>query len=275
LRSIRGESSGAASLQLSRGSTYASTPHSQRSSTSPRKFQRISTSPAKPSTRRSSTIPRKPSTSPTKNHDPPLRITTESRPSLSIVTSHISGKDFTAPELSPEDKALRRMGARHGELDAWATQLRAMQETQQRNKESVMSAYSGGGHPALRTSRRESIHGERGEEQSKLDNSNAARPPSLGSRPPLPMGFKYAPALASSSSVLTSGAAMDTSLHDAVRRKQHVRSRSSVERRAEWGKELESMESTERVRQLETLDFMRRGSSGGDGGLRGSRGSLG
>jgi hypothetical protein len=270
LRSLRGESSDVASLMtgarssatesltLSRESTFAS--QSQRSSTSPTKPQRGSTSPAR--SRRSSTSPTKHTGLTFRTN---LPTTTEPRHSLTVsIPSNDSA--IVAPEPSPHDKAQRRMGAHHAELDAWAAQLRTMQDPQTSDKDGVVSVYAGGVHPALRGRQRGDTANETGDADAVTVMKDDEE------RPKLPKGFKYAPTPTSPppSQIPVSGAPVGDTLHDARRRRRHVRSRSSVQRKEEWGRELEMMEGAERARQLDMVGLKRRGgmrrSDGGDDG---------
>ncbi|KAF1915519.1 hypothetical protein BDU57DRAFT_539858 [Ampelomyces quisqualis] len=131
------------------------------------------------------------------------------------------------PQLSPADRASRRKGATPTELNAWAKQLKEMQDRQDR-KRSVAEL-----HPALRQSDASTVALE-STTPSTSHPSTSTQPYNL---PPPPQGFKY-----------TSGSY--ASLHDAVRRKQHVRSKSSIAR-DEWRGELEKMERREQERQME------------------------
>jgi hypothetical protein len=115
-------------LELTRESTYASQPNSLHPS--PTKIPYTSS--------RSSTSPRKPAIRERRNTLEDIETQ---------VTSHsISHIDFSTPQLSPEDRAVRRKAASSFDLDAWALELKIMEEKQKRHK-AVVSAEV---HPAFR-----------------------------------------------------------------------------------------------------------------------------
>jgi hypothetical protein len=254
------------------------------------------------------------------------------RGSLTIKTDVNDNPGTATPEVSPEIRAFRRMGASHVDLSNWAEQLKSMEESRDARNQARDGSQQG--HPAF-TSERDSekekerdfsneswmckgaaqhereaemeapmevpktrqamemsgygLPLEEGKGGSKsarssvyIDNTtltpssrvSRSRQPSrstslsphrlrpsfskttpapsftLATPPPAPPGYRYAPA--STSTPVPKGSA---NLHDKVRRKQHVRSRSSIARASgdeedEWASELRRMESRERVRQL-------------------------
>jgi hypothetical protein len=135
------------------------------------------------------------------------------------------------PQLSPADRAQRRKGANPVELNEWAKQLKEMEERQVARRQQEQQQQ----HPALRyTATTPDI-----EASHSTTPSTSTTPTQPYTIPPPPPGFKYA-----------SGS--NASLHDLVRRKQHVRSKSSIAR-DDWGSELGKMEARERERQAEEM----------------------
>jgi hypothetical protein len=314
------------SLRSSGGTNMESFPSLSSETTWMSQSQRSSTSPRKPygMTMRSrensygqNTSPERPqrsSTSPRKTIGLLLRESYDSTPcpdkhtsaaSMSRTTTLIKEEDekedLPSPQLSPEEKSFRRMGASHTELNNWATQLKELEE-RQKNK-TVLHARQPAlqDHPALRSDSRDrpgtvdstdswkcadaALH-ERAHSASSTRNdvSPSRRPPAaiplppsrpvssfmpanLGPPPPRlpppPPGYKYAPFPNGNASMQNRAG----SLHISVRHKQHVRSKSSLARadelEKEWRKELRMMESRERGRQEEEMEERRRGRSKG------------
>jgi hypothetical protein len=211
-----------------------------------------------------------------------------SRPPNIITKVKEENEPISSPELSPEVRAFRRMGASHDKLSGWAEQLKLMEDRRDAKKAGTSNAGSGSGsslhhrHPALRSvekvkentrdfsnqswrcegaARREqeATNSQRSSDAENVPVAPRSRHTSRTSSPnkplpahpqlPAPSGYKYA----SPSASRTDNAA---SLHVAVRRNQHVRSKSSVTSTGdedEWTMELKRMESREKVRQIEEL----------------------
>jgi hypothetical protein len=234
----RSSGTNTASLPLSLSQETTLTSSSYGSSTSPKKH---------------SSLPFRRSARTSVSHGPsPEKRSSTSGLRLSTTRNMGNGEiDGPVQQLSPQDRAFRRMGASHVELSAWAQQLRDMEMEQRVNKERVMALYVGV-HPALRTGSAEGSgegEGVLGQGDKNEDTVfGASREVDQGKvddwkLPPAPPGFKY----------VVPGT---ESLYDSVRRKQHVRSRSSVACASgedNWSRELKRMESAERVRQLEEL----------------------
>jgi hypothetical protein len=212
-------------------------------------------------------------------------------------------EDESAP-LTPEEKSFRHMGASHTDLSDWAQQLKDMKE-RQKTKMAVFAKFPAlrdhpalqgppalEDHPAFRSAPRDrsetvdstdswrcasasqherehSISSTRNDISPTRNpaaivplNSSEPESPAMPTRiPPPPPGFKYAPNP-------TANAALNNnrgSLHNSVRRKQHVRSKSSLARadelELEWREELRRMEVREKERQEEEMG-MRRGRGG-------------
>lgn len=213
----------------------------------------------------------------------------QSKPPNIITKVTKEDEPTSSPEVSPEVRAFRRMGASHDKLSGWAEQLKVMEERRDAKKAGPSNAGSGSGsgsslhhrHPALRSvdqikekerdfsnqswrcadaARQEQDTASRGSSNAEnvpltrsrhtsrtsLPNKALPAPPQL----PAPSGYKYAPTSTSTSRTDTNS---DPILHVAVRRNQHVRSKSSVASTGdedEWTMELKRMESRERVRQI-------------------------
>jgi hypothetical protein len=222
-----------------------------------------------------------------------------------LIKEEDENEELPSPHLSPEEKSFRRMGASHTELNKWATQLKEMEERQKNKIVLHTSRPALQAHPALRPDSRTrsktvdsteswkcadaALH-ERGHSASNIrDNGSPSRcpaaaiplpaspspsrptssiitadigPPPSRLPPPLP-GYKYAPFPSANVSQHNKVG----SLHNSVRRKQHVRSKSSLARadelEEEWKAELRIMESRERGRQEAEMEVRKRGRSGG------------
>ncbi|KAF2823813.1 hypothetical protein CC86DRAFT_372018 [Ophiobolus disseminans] len=223
---------------------------------------------------------------------PEKDATIHSRKPSNIITDIEEEEDEAdpPPPLSPEDRACRRKGASHDELNQWAAQLKLME--QQRDAKKLSGHHRPSQqlqHPALRTEDDErsrdasdgswkcaiASHHKR---ETSLSTRRSSRdisprtklrlsapptrpistvstrnsPPSparpsfeydyiLSAPPAAPPGYRY--------EAVSASPPVDIKLHDSVRRKEHVRSKSSVEE-VEWEWELRKMEVTERARQM-------------------------
>jgi hypothetical protein len=279
------------SPRKSYGMSMRSQENSRGQSPSPEKPQRTSTSPRKPPGFPLRSRENSYSTTPC----PDKRTSTAG---LSRTTTLIKeeDEDESAP-LTPEEKSFRHMGASHTDLNDWAQQLKDMEE-RQKTKMAVFAKFPAlRDHPALQDpaaledhpafrfaprdrsetvdetdSWRRSSASQHEREHSTSSTRNDVSPtrrlaaivpltpsepesPAMPTRiPPPPPGYKYAP-----------NPTGNASLHNSVRRKQHVRSKSSLARadelELEWREELRKMEMREKERQEEEMG-MRRGRGG-------------
>lgn len=135
LRSIKGEGRGRGDLagmneERRSGDTRASLRSRNDSSTSPKK-------PAYGASMRSSTSPKKPTNLPRRSREyrSSFRLNGQHQNANGMAVSRVSTDEYDTPHLSPSDRAFRRKGASHTELNEWAREIKIMEERQKRDKE--------------------------------------------------------------------------------------------------------------------------------------------
>jgi hypothetical protein len=279
------------SPRKSYGMNMRSRENSYGQSPSPEKLQRTSTSP-----RKSPGFPLRSRENSYSTTPCPVKRTSAAGLSRTTTLIKEEDEDESAP-LTPEEKSFRHMGASHTDLSDWAQQLKDMEE-RQKTKMAVFAKFPAlrdhpalqdpaalADHPAFRSAPRDrsetvdetdswrrSSASQHEREHSTSSTRNDVSPtrrlaaivpltpsepesPAMPTRiPPPPPGYKYAP-----------NPTGNASLHNSVRRKQHVRSKSSLARadelELEWREELRKMEMREKERQEEEMG-MRRGRGG-------------